>query len=504
MNTHADKTPQSACWGMEALEERARVQERFQAANASRREEWISANAYYYRQVTNLLRFIIEPQTRVLVLRSETGFLLDALSPERGVGTELSDEMVLLAKRRYPAYEFHKLQSERFKLNEKFDYVVFNNISDTVDIAASLRQIHAVSEPWTRLVIYTYNSWWEPIIRLAEKFGLKTPFHEPNWLSPVDIENLLTIGDFELLRVYRIILVPKYIPLLSEFLNRFIAPLPLINRLCMVSTFVARPKMHRSESNKSRVSLIIPCKNEEGNIEPAVKRIPEMGSHVEIIFCDDHSTDQTAAEVRRMQTTFPARDIKLVTGPGISKARNVWTGFEQATGDILMILDADLAVMPEELPLFFDALVSGKGEFINGSRLVYPIPNAAMKYFNMLGNKVFSWIFSYLLFQPIGDTLCGTKVLFRRDWERMKHSLGRWGVEDRWGDYELLFGAAKLHLKILDLPVHYQERIYGVTKMVRVFHNGLIMLRLCGGMLLKFRLRYYSSGEPPLSSVSRQ
>src|SRR5579875_3306542 len=182
-----------------------------------------------------------------------------------------------------------------------------------------------------------------------------------------------------------------------------------------------------------------------------------------------------------MQALYPERRILLLDGPGICKAENVWTGFRAATGDVLMILDADLTVMPEELPVFFNALVENRGEFINGNRLVYPIPKAAMKFANRVGNKVFGMVFSFLLDQRIKDTLCGTKVIWRRDWPRIEKNAGKWGIRDLWGDYDLLFGASKLHLEILDVPVHYQERVYGVTKMTKVFWNGVRMARICWG-----------------------
>jgi glycosyltransferase involved in cell wall biosynthesis len=235
---------------------------------------------------------------------------------------------------------------------------------------------------------------------------------------------------------------------------------------------------------------VIPCKDERGNIEDAIRRIPELGKATEIIFCDDKSTDGTPDEVKRVQALYPLRNIRLVQGPGICKSKNVWTGFDVAAGDVLAILDADLTTMPEELLYFIDAITSGTGEFINGSRLVYPVPRAAMKSANMVGNKFFGLVFSYLLNQRVKDTLCGTKVLWRRDWERLKPFRDTWGIEDRWGDYELLFGASKLNLRIIDLPVHYQERIYGTTKMTKVFQNGLIMLKMCWHGFLKLKLAY--------------
>jgi glycosyltransferase involved in cell wall biosynthesis len=227
------------------------------------------------------------------------------------------------------------------------------------------------------------------------------------------------------------------------------------------------------------VSVIVPCKNEFENIAAAINRIPEMGSHTEIIFCDDNSTDGTADEVRRLQKENPKRDIKLLAGPGICKAENVWTGFNGATGDVLMILDADLTVMPEKLPQFLDVLATGYGEFINGSRMIYPMQSDAMRGLNLLGNKFFSLIFQIILGQTIKDTLCGTKVFWRKDWLKIQSMVGTWGIKDRWGDFDLLFGAAKLQMKIIDLPIYYQDRIHGVTKMTGRLKNAAIMCRIC-------------------------
>jgi glycosyltransferase involved in cell wall biosynthesis len=328
------------------------------------------------------------------------------------------------------------------------------------------------------------------VLRLAQRLHLKIPQGDQNWLAEQDLAGLLELTGFEWLKTYRVALFPKYVPLLAAFLNRFVAKLPLLQRLCMVEVLVARPIPQPVDPATLTVSVVIPCKDERGNIEDAVNRIPELGGATEIIFCDDKSTDGTADEVRRMQALHPERNIRLVDGPGICKSKNVWTGFEHATGDILMILDADLTVMPEELPYFVDAITRAGVEFVNGSRLIYPVPKAAMKGTNMLGNKFFSGVFSYLLGQRIKDTLCGTKVLWRSDWERIRPMIGTWGTLDRWGDYDLLFGAAKLNLRIMDQPVHYQERIYGATKMVKVFKNGLIMLGMCMHGFRKLKMEY--------------
>jgi hypothetical protein len=421
---------------------------------------------------------------------------LAAVKPCVGKGVEICDEIVNIARQRNSSFEFAVAFPDQqdfqraFKPEERFDYILLNDIGDTVDVLQALRNLRPLCLRHTRLLIQTYNHLWEPLVTFAEWLGMKVPRTEQNWLSTSDIQDLLKLAGFEALQTHRIVLFPKYFPLLSAFLNRFCARLPFLSKFCMTQVVVARMLPPPVLSEELSVSVVIPCKNEKGNIEDAVRRIPDLAGRTELIFCDDRSSDGTAEEVLRVQALYPDKEIRLERGPGVCKSRNVWTGFEAATGDILMILDADLTTIPEELPYFTDVIVSGQAEFINGSRLVYPVPKAAMNTMNMLGNKFFSVAFTYLLGQRVKDTLCGTKVLWKSDWERIKPLLGSWGTEDRWGDYELLFGAAKLNLKIVDLPVHYQERVYGSTKMTRVFRNGLVMLKMCWHGFLKLKLGY--------------
>ena len=398
--------------------------------------------------------------------------------------------MVHVARTDQSTVQLLESSPEEFSASGKFDYILVCDVGEIVDIQKTLLHLHGACDRHTRVVIYNYNHLWEPLLRLAEKLGLKVPQPEQNWLSEQDLVGFLVSHRLRMAENLPHRAVPETVPLFSEFANRILAKLPLISRLCLVQILIARPIPKPVDPSAVTVSVIVPCKNEKGNIEDAVKRIPELGCRTEILFCDDMSTDGTADEVRRMQSLYPARLIRLLNGPGICKSKNVWTGFEAATGDILAILDADLTVMPEELPYFIQALTQGGAEFVNGSRLVYPVPKAAMKSANMIGNKFFSAAFSYLLGQRIKDTLCGTKVLWRTDWERIRPMIGSWGTTDRWGDYELLFAAGKLNLRVVDQPVHYQERIYGATKMTKVFQNGLIMLRMCVYGFLKLKLSY--------------
>lgn len=474
-------------WALEHIQSRKDHVRASYEKIAGIREKWILKNRYFYNKLGSFLKFIVEPGKSVLLFRSELGQLLENISPSRAMGVDICRKMVSLAKEKHPRYDFACDDPETFKHPEVYDYVIFYSLGDIIDIEKAFINAGSFMREDTRLVVINYNYLWRPLNLLAEKIGWKMPQPTQNWLNTPVIENILHLSGYEVIKKYHQVLLPVRVPLLSWFLNDVAAKLPVIKKLCFLQILVAKKSVNRPENKDYTVSVIIPCKNEKGNVEDAVLRTPEMGKGTEIIFCDDKSTDGTADEVRRMMKAYPEKNIRLVDGPGICKAKNVWTGFDAARGDILMILDADLTVIPEELPYFYNAISQGRGEFINGSRMIYPMQEQAMRTLNIIGNKFFSISFSYLLGQRLTDTLCGTKVLWRQDWPRVRGLLGSWGIEDRWGDYELIFGAAKLHLKIVEVPVHYLERVYGETKMTRRLQNGLVMLRMCTAAMKKFK-----------------
>jgi len=240
---------------------------------------------------------------------------------------------------------------------------------------------------------------------------------------------------------------------------------------------VARPVTRSIEQDYS-VSIIIPARNEKGNIENAIKRLPAFGASQELIFVEGHSSDQTYEEALRVQAEYPDKNIKVLKQTGKGKGNAVREGFEVATGDILFILDADLTTPPEDMPKFYDALKYNKGEFINGCRLVYPLEKQAMRLLNLIANKSFGVLFSYLLSQPLKDTLCGTKVLFKKDYEIIKKNRSYFGDFDPFGDFDLLFGAAKLNMKITEIIVRYKDRAYGATQISR-FRHGWLLIKMC-------------------------
>ncbi|HXY25217.1 MAG TPA: glycosyltransferase, partial [Candidatus Acidoferrum sp.] len=407
------QTQAQKSWGPQALEEIRHARREFQDANATQRDKWIRSNEYFYDCLKRVLQLIVEPGKRVLHVRCETGHLLAAVVPECGIGVEIGQVMVDYAAGQHPNLQFVKGDPEDLELSEKFDYILFDHIFDTVDILRAFERLHQHCTSETLVVVINYNHLWQPVLQFASKIGLRSKFVEPNWISENDIRGFLRLAGFRPVRKHRFLLFPKWLPLFSSLMNKFIARLPGIRRLCLMQVMVARPLPEPVDERDVTVSVIVPCRNEKGNIQPAVERIPAMGGQSEILFCDDKSTDGTADEVRRMQALYPDKGIRVIDGPGICKAENVWTGFRAARGDVLMILDADLAVMPEELPMFLRALTGRRGDFVNGSRLIYPMQQEAMKFANEMGNKFFGVMFSFLLDQRIKDTLCGTKVLWR-------------------------------------------------------------------------------------------
>lgn len=453
---------------------------------ARQRAGWQEKASYYYEDQRRYLQFLVPPGLSILEIGCGLGDQLAALKPSRGVGIDLSEGMIAEASRRHPEVEFRVGGLEALRQDETFDVILLVDVvGHLLDVEATLRTLRQVCTPKTRMVVAYYNFLWEPILRLAERLGLKMPQQQQNWLSPSDIRNLLRLADYEVVKAENRLLFPKGFPLLAALLNRYVAFLPGLNRLCLTQYVVARTRGEQGQKDYS-VSVVIPCRNEKGNIQAAITRLPSFGLRQEIIFVDGHSTDGTVEEIHRVIAQYPQYDIQLLIQDGKGKGDAVRKGFGRATGDILMILDADLTMPPEDLPKFYDAIAGGKGELINGSRLVYPMEQEAMRLLNLLGNKFFSMAFSWLLGERIKDTLCGTKVLFRKDYERIAANRAYFGDFDPFGDFDLLFGASKLNLKIVEVPIRYQERTYGTTNISRFQHGWLLLKMTVHGF---FRLK---------------
>jgi len=437
---------------------------------------WRKRNKTYHRLLRKYYSFFVPQGLRVLEVGCGTGDLLASLKPEYGVGIDFSPKIIEIAKANHPGLHFFVRNAEKPGIEETFDYIILSDlVSSLWDIQVVLESLQNSCHHRTRIIISSHNYAWEPVLNLLESLKLKLRQPKQNWLSAKDISTVLSVAGFETIRTEKKILIPVYVPVLSWLFNRIIVNLPLLRNLGLVNFIVARPSGYRE--NDYSVSVIVPAKNEKGNIENTVRRIPVLSKQQEIIFVEGDSSDGTLEEMIRVRDAFSSKDIKVIRQTGKGKGNAVREGFGEASGDILIILDADLTTSPEELPKFYNALRTNKGELINGCRLVYPRERQSMLFLNLAANKLFSVLLSYLLGQRLKDTLCGTKALFRNDYLSLDRNRIIYGDLDPFGDFDLLFGATKLNLKIVEINVRYKERQYGSAQISR-FRHGWILLKM--------------------------
>jgi SAM-dependent methyltransferase len=437
--------------------------------------------AFYHKLLHRYYRFFIPPGLRILELGCGQGDLLASLEPLSGVGIDFSGEMIRYAAIKYKNLSFIQADAHDVPIKGTFDVIILSDlVNDIWDVQCILEELRNFCHPKTRLVLNFFNNLWRIPLSAAKHMGLGFETLEQNWFSPHDIFNLLALAGFEVISARPLILFPLQIPFFSILANRYLVNFIPLSWLALTNFVVARPTPYEAPSVSAdtvTVSVIVPARNEAGNIETILKRVPQLGKETEILFIEGHSKDQTYEAIERAIEQFSDKKCRLLQQSGRGKGDAVRLGFDEAKGDILIILDADMTVPPEDLVRFVDVLASGKGEFINGVRLIYPMENQSMRFLNMVGNKFFSLAFSWLLGQPVKDTLCGTKVLWKRDYEKIVGNRAYFGNFDPFGDFDLLFGATKLNLKIAEMPIRYRSRSYGETNIDR-WRNGWLLLKM--------------------------
>ena len=462
---------------------RAHIEKIAAVYDSTKEPSWPSRQ--YRRLLAHYYNLLIPSSASVLEVGCAEGRLLELLTAKTKTGIDISARQIERARERIPGGHFYVQSGEEMDLNEPFDYII---LSDTINLAADVQQLLTrmlwVAHPKTRLIVNFHNTLWRPLFALATRLGLKRKESDNSWLAGSDVANLLNLAGWEIIHTSSHILCPVKCPGLNFLLNRCLAP--LVPWCCLTLFYVARPQPKRKQQPLT-TSILIPARNEAGNIEEIIARIPPLGAGTEIIFVEGHSTDPTWEEIQRVKAAYPEKKITALQQTGKGKGDAVRAGFAVATGDILMILDADMTMPPEELTKFYEILATNSAEFANGVRLVYPMEKEAMRFLNLCANKIFSLLFTWLLGQNIKDTLCGTKVMLRTDYEKLVANRCYFGDFDPFGDFDLIFGANKMNLKFADVPIRYAARTYGTTNIAR-WKNGLLLLRmvLFGARKLKF------------------
>jgi len=424
---------------------------------ATARAKDSAVRRYFYNSLASYLSLYVRPEDEIVELDPHSVELGERFAHYRAVS---SVAMLRTARQSTP------------------DYILLNGtVHYERDIQEMLNQLQEALVGSERVLFVYYSMLWKPLAQLASKAGMRRRTPELNWVAHEDLASFCHLAGLEIIRRDIKLLCPIPIPLLADLLNRYLAPLPFFRLFTMVNIVIARPLKPAQGAHPS-VSVVVPARNESGNITDILARCPMMGPEDEIIFVEGNSTDDTWEQIQSAARAYkgPHRLI-MAQQKGQGKGDAVRLGFELATKDILMILDADLTTPPEELPKFYSAIAANKAEFVNGSRLVYPMEKQAMRFFNILGNKFFAAAFSFVLGQRFKDTLCGTKVLSRAHYQRLAAAREFFGDFDPFGDFDLLFGAARMGLKMVEVPVHYQERKYGATNIQR-WRHGLILLRM--------------------------
>jgi SAM-dependent methyltransferase len=459
---------------------------RFYEENHEGIERAHRARRYFYDYLTKVFRSRIPAGQRVLDIGCGSGHLIAALDPSAGVGIDLSAPAIAAARQRYGGENLRFLEGDATdpsvlaQAGGPFDVILMVNVvTHLADVQRAFESVLPLCHRRTRVFIFSYSRLWQPVLRLAELLHLKYRQPPEAWLPPEEIRTMLALADFEVVRRDSLIVFPAHVPLVADLLNRYVGRLPGLAWLSLMYGIIARPTpaCFPASPRPPSTSVVVPCRNEAGHIRSLVERLPDLGPGSEFLFVEGNSTDDTEQAIRDAIAENPGRPLRLLKQTGQGKGDAVRLGFEEARGDVLVILDSDMGVAPEEVPKFVAALVRGKGEMINGSRMVYPIEGQAMRFLNLLANKLFAVLFSWILEQQVRDTLCGTKALYREDYLRISANRAYFGDFDPFGDFDLLFGAARLNFKIVDVAVRYHERQYGQTNISR-FRHGWLLLRM--------------------------
>jgi hypothetical protein len=437
--------------------------------------------AYYHRCVREFFALVVPPGQDVLLIGYDGDWDLTALQPRRGAFLCTDDNLDVRTK--FESYRGFDLRA----IEGQFDYIILKNaLGSCPDIGEFLCGLTRLCKPGTRVIVYSYNYLWKLGLRLTERLGLKRRGGLQNWLSIRDLNNALTTAGFQRVHVMRWQIFPFFLGGLGVAVNWLGKFLFFLDWLKLNQFQVFRPLPRGADAEDDSLTICLTCRDERDNIEPIVRAIPQLTDKQEILFVEGHSTDGTRAEIERVMQAYPEKNIRVIGQPGKGQGDAIREGFSQARGEIIILLEADMTSPPENVHFVYESMRGRYAEFIEGSRFVYPLSLQAMPLANQLGNGSFAYFFSWLFRGHLTDVLSGIKAIRKTDFMKIRSRWNEWGIDDPFGDFELLFGAVRLGLLCAEQPIHYRPRPYGETK-TRVWYHGYILAKMALNALLRFR-----------------
>ena len=450
--------------------------------NSDSRLKFLEKKEFLFLEISKFINNCINNSKEVFLFCAGNSIISQNIKSEKINIKEINKDY----EKNYDESVIYKKDFEKKDI-ENCDHLIIADIEHQNNPALNLLRLSNLINDDARIIILSKNFFWMFIIKMLKFFFNFSP-KQNNFLPSSYLTNLYSSCNLEIVRSEKIIALPIKIPFITSLFNK-IFRLPVLNWFCILNITILKKINTLSDNQDKKVSFIVPCKNEEKNIPLFKNQINNSNENFEFLFGDDNSSDQTRNEINKIKNEIKNKEIKFYEGPGICKAQNVYKGIEFANGQIIVIYDADLTVSFEDINFAINILNNSNADFINCTRMIYPQKEGAMKKFNFLGNSFFAFLFSVLFKKKITDTLCGTKIFYKKDWYKIKKDISNWGAKDLWGDFDLLISAYKNNLKILEVPVTYFERSEGETKMTNVIANASRMFWIVIYSFYKLRLK---------------
>ena len=358
-------------------------------------------------------------------------------------------------------------------INKKYQRIILTDVVENYDDVFALLNI--VSNLLTidgKLIISSINTKYLILSRTLEFLKLKDSNENTSYIHVKKIRNITSGVGLEYQKFYTKQLFPFSFFYVGNVINKIMEIISFQLNLGIKTYIIFRPAIITNSKNSK--SIIIPAKNEEGNLVELVSRIPKF-ENTEIIFSYGKSKDNTLKVMKQITQSNKLFKFKLVKQTKNGKANAVWEALNVVENDLIAILDADISVDPETLSDFFDIIEKNNADFVNGTRLIYDMEKNSMRFLNRIGNRFFQFFISKIIKEALTDSLCGTKVFKKSYLNDLYFWQNIFGKKDPFGDFDLIFAAAYSGQKIVEMPIVYRERKYGTTQIAR-FKDGFKLL----------------------------